>query len=62
MNTTDKQSRHLRSIVTPARTGAAIGNNHRRQHYSPVPTLLWGLLGIAGFAIAAGMIAASQLR
>jgi len=62
MNTTDKQARHLRAIVTPARTGGQIGRNQYRKHYSPIPTLLWGLAGITATAIAAGMIAASQLR
>lgn len=56
---TDQQARHLRSIVTPARTGQEIGRNRRRHH--PDRNAIVAMVCLVGFAAAAGLLAAALM-
>ncbi len=54
-------NKHPQSIVTPARTGAAIGLNRRNKRQLNYPILLC-LLAAAAFAGALGLIAGAATR
>jgi hypothetical protein len=53
---------HPQSIVTPARTGATIGLNRRRQTRPQWATVAAFLLVVAAFAGALGLIAGTTIR
>lgn len=53
---------HTQSIVTPARTGATIGLNRRRQTRPQWATVAAFLLVVAAFAGALGLIAGTAIR
>lgn len=59
----DVQARDMRHLITPARTGGKIGQNHRRKH--PLPA--WAQMAIAaacmgGVAIALALFTAATTR
>ena len=56
----DQQARHLRTIVTPARTGQEIGRNRRRHH--PDRNFYVALASMLAVAAALGWITAEFLK